>query len=166
MKLELITITKVSHLDSLWKRDWGELGNGPMVEHCTAIVQVRFESRSRPNSSGLSPLLSSSVHICKNHLRWNCFNPPFTYNNFIYCQVTFLLLLASSLEKFLNLVSFCYFSLMEHSETNRMTAQNLAIVWGPNLMWPRYDSGDIAINMVHQNQIIEFLLLEYDHVFK
>ncbi|XP_067020311.1 rho GTPase-activating protein 15-like isoform X1 [Acropora muricata] len=56
--------------------------------------------------------------------------------------------------------------LMEHSETNRMTAQNLAIVWGPNLMWPRYDSGDIAINMVHQNQIIEFLLLEYDHVFK
>lgn len=56
--------------------------------------------------------------------------------------------------------------LMEHSETNRMTAQNLAIVWGPNLMWPRHDSGDIAINMVHQNQIIEFLLLEYDHVFK
>lgn len=56
--------------------------------------------------------------------------------------------------------------LMEQSETNRMTAQNLAIVWGPNLMWPRHDSGDIAVNMVHQNQIIEFLLLEYDHVFK
>lgn len=56
--------------------------------------------------------------------------------------------------------------LMEQSEANRMTAQNLAIVWGPNLMWPRYDSGDIAVNMVHQNQIIEFLLLEYDHVFK
>lgn len=47
-----------------------------------------------------------------------------------------------------------------------MNAQNLAIVWGPNLMWPRYDSGDIAVNMVHQNQIIEFLLLEFDHVFK
>ena len=28
LKLELIIITKVSHLDSLWKRDWGELGNG------------------------------------------------------------------------------------------------------------------------------------------
>jgi len=57
-------------------------------------------------------------------------------------------------------------NLMDHSEENRMTAQNLAIVWGPNLMWPRYDSGDIAVNMVHQNQIIEFLLLEFDHVFK
>ncbi|XP_078378441.1 rho GTPase-activating protein 15-like isoform X3 [Oculina patagonica] len=56
--------------------------------------------------------------------------------------------------------------LMDQSEANRMTAQNVAIVWGPNLMWPRYDSGDIAVNMVHQNQIIEFLLLEYDHVFK
>ena len=28
LKLELIIITKISHLDSLWKRDWGELGNG------------------------------------------------------------------------------------------------------------------------------------------
>jgi len=61
---------------------------------------------------------------------------------------------------------FYYCRLMDQSEANRMTAQNLAIVWGPNLMWPRYDSGDIAVNMVHQNQIIEFLLLEFDHVFK
>ena len=28
LKLELITITTISHLDSFWKRDWGELGNG------------------------------------------------------------------------------------------------------------------------------------------
>ena len=28
LKLELITITKISHLDSLWKREWRELGNG------------------------------------------------------------------------------------------------------------------------------------------
>jgi len=28
MKLELITITKISHLDSPWKRDCRELGNG------------------------------------------------------------------------------------------------------------------------------------------
>ena len=31
LKLELITITKISHLDSLWKRDWGELGNGLLL---------------------------------------------------------------------------------------------------------------------------------------
>ena len=34
LKLELIIITKVSHLDSLWKRDWGELGNGLFAVHC------------------------------------------------------------------------------------------------------------------------------------
>jgi len=28
LKLELITTTTISHLDSLWKRDWGEIGNG------------------------------------------------------------------------------------------------------------------------------------------
>ena len=28
LKLELIIITKISHLDSLWKRDYGKLGNG------------------------------------------------------------------------------------------------------------------------------------------
>ena len=28
LKLELITITKIWHLDSLWKRDWGELRRG------------------------------------------------------------------------------------------------------------------------------------------
>ena len=61
-------------------------------------------------------------------------------------------------------ITFC--RLMEQSEENRMTAQNLAIVWGPNLMWPRHDAGDIAVNMVHQNQIIEFLLLEFEQVFK
>ena len=31
LKLDLITITKISHLDSLWERDWGELGNGLFI---------------------------------------------------------------------------------------------------------------------------------------
>lgn len=52
------------------------------------------------------------------------------------------------------------------SDTNRMHAQNLAIVFGPTLMWPRFDTGNIALNTVHQNQIVEFLLLEYENVFK
>ena len=38
LKLELIIITKVSHLDSLWKRDWGELGNGLLTQHFTNVV--------------------------------------------------------------------------------------------------------------------------------
>ena len=40
LKLELITITKTSHLDSLWKRDWGELGNG-LLKCQTAILPRR-----------------------------------------------------------------------------------------------------------------------------
>ncbi|EDO49474.1 predicted protein, partial [Nematostella vectensis] len=55
---------------------------------------------------------------------------------------------------------------MGFSEVNRMHAQNLAIVWGPNMMRPRYDAGNIAMNMVYQNQIVEFLLLEYDEIFR
>ena len=27
----IFIITKVPHLDSLWRRDWGELGNGPLL---------------------------------------------------------------------------------------------------------------------------------------
>ena len=39
LKLELITTTKISHLDSLSKRDWGELGNGLVLIENTAIPE-------------------------------------------------------------------------------------------------------------------------------
>ena len=47
MKLELITITTISHLDSLSKREWGELGNGlfngaqtsPVVAYFANIIE-------------------------------------------------------------------------------------------------------------------------------
>ena len=35
LKLDLITITKISHLDSLWKRDRGEFGNGLLAFRLT-----------------------------------------------------------------------------------------------------------------------------------
>ncbi|XP_020903374.1 rho GTPase-activating protein 12 [Exaiptasia diaphana] len=60
-----------------------------------------------------------------------------------------------------------HLSKVEHeSESNRMHAQNLAIVWGPNMMRPRYEAANMAMNMVYQNQIVEFLLLEYTEIFK
>ena len=34
LKLELITLTKISHLDSLWTRDYGELGNEFFIGPC------------------------------------------------------------------------------------------------------------------------------------
>jgi hypothetical protein len=55
---------------------------------------------------------------------------------------------------------------MKECEANRMHAQNLAIVWGPNMMRPRYEAANMAMNMVYQNQIVEFLLLEFKEIFK
>ena len=46
LKLELTTITKISHWDSLWKRDWGELGSGLLVKIC------RGHGASRPSFFG------------------------------------------------------------------------------------------------------------------
>lgn len=54
---------------------------------------------------------------------------------------------------------------LEHSETNRMTTQNIGIVFGPTLMRPERDNGNMAVNMVYQNQAVELILTEFDHIF-
>ncbi|XP_076361133.1 rho GTPase-activating protein 12-like [Tachypleus tridentatus] len=53
----------------------------------------------------------------------------------------------------------------EASEQNRMHVQNLAIVFGPTLMWSEKESSNIALDFMQQNLVIEFLLLEFDEVF-
>lgn len=54
---------------------------------------------------------------------------------------------------------------MENSDSNRMTTQNIGIVFGPTLMRPENECGNMAINMVYQNQAIELLLSEYERIF-
>uniref|UniRef100_A0A3B3DZ51 Rho GTPase activating protein 12 n=1 Tax=Oryzias melastigma TaxID=30732 RepID=A0A3B3DZ51_ORYME len=54
---------------------------------------------------------------------------------------------------------------VEHGEANRMTSQSVAIVFGPTLLRPETETGNIAVHMVYQNQIVELILLEYDSVF-
>uniref|UniRef100_A0A3Q4MAB3 Rho GTPase activating protein 9 n=1 Tax=Neolamprologus brichardi TaxID=32507 RepID=A0A3Q4MAB3_NEOBR len=54
---------------------------------------------------------------------------------------------------------------LENSETNRMTTQNIGIVFGPTLMRPERDNGNMAVNMVYQNQAVELILTEFDHIF-
>uniref|UniRef100_A0A3B3ZUZ4 Uncharacterized protein n=1 Tax=Periophthalmus magnuspinnatus TaxID=409849 RepID=A0A3B3ZUZ4_9GOBI len=54
---------------------------------------------------------------------------------------------------------------LEHTDSNRMTTQNIGIVFGPTLMRPERDNGNIAINMVYQNQAVELILSEYEHIF-
>ncbi|KAI9534599.1 hypothetical protein NQZ68_012832 [Dissostichus eleginoides] len=51
------------------------------------------------------------------------------------------------------------------SRQNLMSTQGIGIVFGPTLMWPELDGGNMAVNMVYQNQIIEFILIESRDIF-
>ncbi|XP_058869201.1 rho GTPase-activating protein 15-like isoform X4 [Acipenser ruthenus] len=53
----------------------------------------------------------------------------------------------------------------ERSDLNRMSPQNISIVFGPTLMRPEKDFANIAINMVYQNQVVEDILSECDTIF-
>ncbi|XP_069086901.1 rho GTPase-activating protein 9 isoform X2 [Pleurodeles waltl] len=56
--------------------------------------------------------------------------------------------------------------ILDHSETNRMTTQNIGIVFGPTLMRPEKEFfSNIAVNMVYQNQVVELLLTAFDSIF-
>ncbi|KAM7390814.1 hypothetical protein PAMA_008816 [Pampus argenteus] len=54
---------------------------------------------------------------------------------------------------------------IDHGEANRMTTQSVAIVFGPTLLRPEMETGNIAVHMVYQNQIVELILLEYESIF-
>ncbi|KAM9346791.1 rho GTPase-activating protein 15 [Symphorus nematophorus] len=51
------------------------------------------------------------------------------------------------------------------SRKNLMSTQGIGIVFGPTLMWPELDAGNMAVNMVYQNQIVEFILIESRQIF-
>ena len=46
-----------------------------------------------------------------------------------------------------------------------MQTQNVAIVFGPTLMWPETESANIAVSMVYQGQIVEFFIQEFKSLF-
>ncbi|MEE6471709.1 hypothetical protein FKM82_009347 [Ascaphus truei] len=55
---------------------------------------------------------------------------------------------------------------MEHCESNRMSTQNIGIVFGPTLMRPEKELFiNIASNMVYQNQVVEHLLTHFQEIF-
>ncbi|XP_034054140.1 rho GTPase-activating protein 15 isoform X1 [Gymnodraco acuticeps] len=54
---------------------------------------------------------------------------------------------------------------LEKTCNNRMTTQNIGIVFGPTLMRPERDNSNMAVNMVYQNQAVELILSEFDHIF-
>lgn len=46
-----------------------------------------------------------------------------------------------------------------------MTTQSVAIVFGPTLLRPEIETGNMAVHMVYQNQIVELILLESENIF-
>uniref|UniRef100_A0A2C9JJM8 Rho GTPase-activating protein 12 n=1 Tax=Biomphalaria glabrata TaxID=6526 RepID=A0A2C9JJM8_BIOGL len=54
---------------------------------------------------------------------------------------------------------------MEVWRENRMQTQNIAIVFGPTLMWQKEEGGSLAIQTVYQSKIVEFMLLEFNELF-
>ncbi|XP_061419396.1 rho GTPase-activating protein 9-like isoform X2 [Lethenteron reissneri] len=56
-------------------------------------------------------------------------------------------------------------TVVAHGEKNRMTMQNMAIVFAPTLLRPEVDPGNMAVHMVYQNQIVDLILGECDNIF-
>lgn len=53
-----------------------------------------------------------------------------------------------------------------YQEFNRMHIPNLAIVFGPTLMWPEQESLNMALDLMKQNLVIEAFLLDFDSIFR
>ncbi|XP_069762390.1 rho GTPase-activating protein 15 isoform X2 [Narcine bancroftii] len=54
---------------------------------------------------------------------------------------------------------------LQHTGTNRMTAQGLGIVFGPTLLRSESDALTLPFLMVYQNQVVELVLLECEAIF-
>uniref|UniRef100_A0A8C0AZ34 Rho GTPase activating protein 9 n=1 Tax=Buteo japonicus TaxID=224669 RepID=A0A8C0AZ34_9AVES len=54
---------------------------------------------------------------------------------------------------------------MERVDVNRMTRQNIGIVFGPTLLRPEREPGSLAAGMAQQNKAVELLLAHFDRIF-
>ncbi|XP_067472077.1 rho GTPase-activating protein 27-like isoform X1 [Thunnus thynnus] len=54
---------------------------------------------------------------------------------------------------------------IDHKESNRMSVQSVAIVFGPTLLRPQTESANMTIHMVFQSQIVELMLNEFQTIF-
>lgn len=58
------------------------------------------------------------------------------------------------------------YRVIDHSKENRMQVHNVAIVFGPTLIWPETVTPNLAANMIYQSRIVEYCLLEYKNIFR
>uniref|UniRef100_A0A1A7WSM0 Rho GTPase activating protein 27 n=1 Tax=Iconisemion striatum TaxID=60296 RepID=A0A1A7WSM0_9TELE len=54
---------------------------------------------------------------------------------------------------------------VEHKDSNRMSVQSMAIVFGPTLLRPKTESANMTVHMVFQSQIVELMLNQYKNIF-
>ncbi|XP_009280455.1 PREDICTED: rho GTPase-activating protein 9 [Aptenodytes forsteri] len=54
---------------------------------------------------------------------------------------------------------------MERVDVNRMTCQNIGIVFGPTLLRPEREPVSLVAGMAQQNQAVELLLAHFDRIF-
>ncbi|XP_078320778.1 rho GTPase-activating protein 12-like isoform X9 [Crassostrea virginica] len=54
---------------------------------------------------------------------------------------------------------------VDQSKENRMQVHNVAIVFGPTLIWPETVTPNLAANMIYQSRIVEYCLLEFKNIF-
>uniref|UniRef100_A0A1A8J910 Rho GTPase activating protein 27 n=2 Tax=Nothobranchius TaxID=28779 RepID=A0A1A8J910_NOTKU len=54
---------------------------------------------------------------------------------------------------------------VEYKESNRMSVQSVAIVFGPTLLRPQTESANLTVHMVFQSQIVELMLNQYKNIF-
>ena len=94
------------------------------------------------------------------------FSLNISYEISIYLSISSKLIYSTFCVSISNCVSFpSDLRVMDHSKQNRMEAQNVAIVFGPTLMRPQEEKGNMAANLVMQGQIIEYMLHEYKSMF-
>ena len=58
------------------------------------------------------------------------------------------------------------YRVIDKSHENRMQTQNVAIVFGPTLMWTEGDAANMAIQSIYQGKVVEYVLLEFDKLFR
>lgn len=54
---------------------------------------------------------------------------------------------------------------IEHKDSNRMSVQSVAIVFGPTLLRPQIESANMTVHMVFQSQIVELMLNKFEEIF-
>lgn len=97
------------------------------------------------------PILSFGAYPTVSH--WNDFNKE--SRNSI-CTKIMLSLPAQHYTALSQLMLFLD-EVVYNSTDNKMTAQNLSIVWGPNLVWPKNDSRSLA-DVTHINSFCQYLI--------